>query len=456
VARRSWLLTAILAAGGLLACAAASAATSLPRLTTATVVGDRVTLSFSGAIRPAGAWTIIVNGAPVTAKSLAYGPKRVQLVLPRAVFGDDALRVVGRNLRSRSGSRLKLVDTKPLNKSPAGCTRQLGSVSKGVAGEGPTDADTFLDLRRFRVLAVQVDYADAPVSALDGGVPLAAVDNWIRDLSYGRASVSGTRREGVVRMAKNFGDYARSGPWGAQKAFFQDLVLRLDAEFDFTQYDAILVTTSNKGLIRSTSEPVTIAPAGTGVVADGRELRHFGVVQSPVGAVRALLQLAGLPAIGGGYAGDWDPMGFNSTNPGLLGMLAWHRRKLGWLDPSQVRCLGTDPLEVTLEPTWRPGGVKAIVVQTNNTTAVVLENRQRSGLDAAHCGKGILAYQVRTDWQYHLWVVPANPVFDPKCEALAAAPYDFRPKDSTRIQGAVTFEVIATEADGSYRLRVSR
>jgi hypothetical protein len=286
---------------------------------------------------------------------------------------------------------------------------------------------------------------------------LAAVDNWIRELSYGRASVTGTRRESVVRMAKNFGDYARSGPWGAQKAFFQDLVLRLDAEVDFTQYDAILVTTSSKGPIRIvTSDLATIAPAGSGVVADGKELRHFGLTRSPLGAVRVLLQLAGLPEITGGYAGAWDPMGTSSREAGLLGMLAWHRRKLGWLDPSQVRCLGAEPLEVTLEPTWRGGGVKAVVVPTSKTTATVLENRQRSGLDAAHCRKGILAYEVRTDWQYHLWVIAADTTFDPKCEQLAAAPYDFRPKDSTRVQGGVTFELISVDADGSYRLRVSR
>jgi hypothetical protein len=457
MARRRWLIATTVTASGLLACVAASAASPLPRLTTATVLGDRVTLNFSGALRPgAGGWTIVVNGAPVKAKSVAYSPKRLQLILPRSVFGDDTIRVVGRNLRSKSGARLKLVDTKPVNKSPAGCTRELGTVAKGVAAEGPTDTDTFLSPSRFRVLTVQVDYADAPANAFDGQVPLAPVESWVRELSYGRATVTGTAREGVVRMFRNFGDYARSGPWDGQKGFFQELVARLDPEVDFAQYDTILVVTATKGVTRTTGGVATLAPAGAGVVADGKELRHFGFTRTPIDAVRTLLQLAGLPEIGGGYAGGWDPMGYRTGNPGLLGMLAWHRRKLGWLDPSQVRCLGAEPLEVTLAPMWSAGGVKAVVAQTGKTTAIVLENRQPRGLDAAHCRKGILTYEVRTEWQYHLWVIAKDWTYDPKCEALDAAPYDFRPKDSTRIQGAVTFEVIATEADGSYRLRVTR
>ena len=460
MARRRWLIATTVTASGLLACAAAFAATPLPRLTTATVLGDRVTLNFSGPLRSGtGGWAIVVNGAPVRATRVVYSSKRVQLILPRAVFGDDALRVVGRNLRSRNGTRLKLVDSKPVIKSPAGCTRELGAVTKGVAGEGPTDTNTFLASTRFRVLTVRVDYADAPARVLDGEVQTETVDAWIRDLSYGRASVSGANREGVIRMAKSFRDYAFSGAWGARKAFFQDLVLRLDAEIDFTMYDTIFVTTARPTGVVGPIDLTAIAPPGTGVIADGKELRHFAVTGSPVTAVRALLQLAGLPAIGGGYVGDWDPMGFNVPNPGFLGMLAWHRRKLGWLDPSQVRCLGTSPLEIMLEPTWRPGGVKEIVVPTGKTTAIVLENRQLGGLDAAHCRRGILAYEVRTDWEYHLWILARDRTFERPCEALAFAPYDFQPKDSTRVQGVgggVAFEVLSAEADGSYRLRVSR
>ena len=234
----------------------------------------------------------------------------------------------------------------------------------------------------------------------------------------------------------------------------------IDAEIDFNNYDAIVVTAARRRLVTPTSEPVAIAPVGAGITADGRELRHFAISRSPVADLRSVLQLAGLPELPGGYVGEWDPMGYGRNETGLLGMLAWHRRKLGWMEPSQVRCLGSDPLEVTLEPTWRPGGVKAVVVQTSKTTAIVLENRQRSGLDAGHCRKGVLAYEVRTDWQYHLWLLAADRTGSMNCEALAGAPYDFRPKDSTRVQGTtpgvVTFEVLASDADGSYRLRISR
>ena len=115
-------------------------------------------------------------------------------------------------------------------------------------------------------------------------------------------------------MAKSFRDYAFSGAWGARQAFFQDLVLRLHAEIDFTMYDTIFVTTARPtGLSVRRSD--CDRSAGDGVIADGQELRRFAVTGSPVTAVRALLQLAGLPAIGGGYVGDWDPMGSTCPTP---------------------------------------------------------------------------------------------------------------------------------------------
>ena len=137
MARRRWLIATTVTASGLLACAAAFATTPLPRLTTATVLGDRVTLNFSGPLRSGtGGWAIVVNGAPVRATRVVYSGKRVQLILPRAVFGDDALRVVGRNLRSRNGTRLKLVDSKPVIKSPAGALASSEPLPRAPRAKG--------------------------------------------------------------------------------------------------------------------------------------------------------------------------------------------------------------------------------------------------------------------------------------------------------------------------------
>lgn len=454
-----------MAGASLVACAAASAAAPLPKLASATVVGDRVTLTFTGALKPGfGAWTAVVNGRPATLGRASVSGRHVQVVLPRPAYGDDAVRVVGRFLRARSGARLRIVDTKPTVRSAAGCSEELGAVTRGQASEGPTDRETFLDAGRFDLLAVQVDYADAPAGGSSFSSPLQveAVDHWIRSLSYGRSSVGGSVHPSVVRMAKNFVDYAHSGAWSSRKTFFQDLVLRLDGEVDFSRYDAVVVSTTRPrrtpGSLPTQLEPLVLAPVGSGIVADGKELRHFAAANS-LTLLQTLLRLAGLPALDGGYATGWDLMA-GPPEANRLGLLAWHRRKLGWLRPTEVRCLRTGSLELTLAPTWRPGGVKALVVPTGRNSAVVLENRQRQGPDAGLCTKGILAYEIRVDWRYQLWVLARDRSYDVACgHALSRATFDFERGGSTRVggtTGGVAFEVLDVLADGSYRLRVSR
>jgi hypothetical protein len=459
------LLLVVLAVAGVSAAAATSAA-PLPEVLAATVVGDRVTLTFSGPLKPrTGAWTVVVNGRPITGSRATVSGKRVQLVLPRPVYGDDTLRVVGRVLRARSGARMRLVDVMPTNRSAAGCSEEVGALTPGRATEGPTDANTFLALGRLELLTVQVDYPDAPSSGGTGDpFQVAAVDSWIRTLSYGRASVGATTHPTVVRLPRTFGEYGHTGSWSARKSLFEDLVRRLDAEVDFSRYDAVVLSSTRHragpSRIPTQIDPFALAPVGDGVLADGKELRHFAVAGS-LTLLQTLFRLAGIPVLEGGYASGWDALA-GPPEPNRIGLLAWHRRKLGWLRPHEVRCVRAAPLEVTLEPTWRPGGVKAVVVPTGRNTALVLENRQRQGLDAGLCGQGILAYEVRTDWQYQLWIIAADRTFDPAAacfQSLPRAAFDFVRGGSRRVGGVgggATFEVLDKGVDGTYRLRVSR
>ncbi len=466
MARRRWLIATTVTASGLLLCAAASGASPLPKLTTATVLGDRVTLSFSGAIRPGvGSWTIIANGKPVKPVRVVFAPKRVQLVLPAALYGDDTLRVVGRVLRARSGARLRIVDTKPTNRSPAGCTQVLGSVVPAGWNEGPTDWATFLPPSRFRVLSVMVDFADAPTSIFHQALRLDAVDSWVQALSYGRAGVQHALHPGIVRMPKNYASYAFNGPWGDRKTFFQDVVQTLDGEVDFNRFDAVFVSAAPPPFKigvpnRPPPDADVLAAPGAGVVADGRELRHFGQPTLPGAAFRSLLHLAGLPPVPFPSAGVWDSMSPGSRFGPIdrVGLLAWHRHKLGWLDPTQIRCLGSAPVEMTLTPTWSNGGVKMVVAATSRTTAIVLENRQRGGLDAIHCRRGVLAYEVRTNVEAGISVLAADASNKPDCgnAQLPAAPYDVKAGDAIRVGGALSFQVLSVGEDGSYRLRVTR
>jgi hypothetical protein len=451
---RSRVFLALLAGVGLLAAAAASAATPLPKLQAAGVVGDRVNLTFTGALKPrTGAWTVLVNGKPVTPASITFAGKRVQLRLSAGVYSDDVVRVVGRNLRSAKGARLRALDTVPANRSTPGCSEQLGTMVAGQHREGPTDPATFLPANRFRLYVVRIDFPDYPAFTNPFSPPttmeLSALDREIRDLSYGRSSVSSAGFHANIRMLKNATEYGHTGAWSARRPLLQDVLAQIDPVVDFREYDGLVVQMSlSRG--RPGDPPVgpyAIAPPGQGIPVDGKELRHFLFGTRAEALVHPLLQLAGLPSLDGRDVAGWDRMNaFGGRN-----LLAWHRRKLGWLGPTEVRCLRAETMDVALAPTWRGGGVKALIVPTGSTTAVLLENRQRQGVDAGGCGRGILPYRVDTE-------AATSPIrvlsYDGTCGG-GLTPHDVIPGQRLRAADTVTFELLSVEGD-EYRLRVSR
>ncbi|MGH3071608.1 MAG: hypothetical protein ACRDNB_04960 [Gaiellaceae bacterium] len=442
-------LLVIATAAALLAAAVTHAAPApAPKLVSATVAGDRAALLFSAPLDARrGRLTVTVNGRAATPVRATRSGRRVGLVLPRAVFSDDLVRVNGLGLRTKGGAPVRAFTATAANRSATGCSLQLGSVAAGVATEGPTDLAAFLPPRRLSVLAVAVDYPDAPAYPSFAQFPLSAADTWISDLSYGRAGIEETRRAGVVRMPKLWTEYAFNGPWGPRKAFFQDLVLRLDPEIDFSRYDAVWVSTTHNFAHNDVPYHYTaIAPVGQGIAADGRELLHFGVTpeSEPRIPLVAAQRWLGLPEAA--VAQGWN----------LPGALGWHRRKLGWIDPSQVRCVRTKPIETDLTPLALSGGTKLVVVPLGSDRAVVLENRQRVGLDLVTqgCGKGVLAYEVAArPGATPVTILPSQGLSSPgNCQLVA--PYDLRPGESAAIS-SVSVRALSQTGDGSYRLRVS-
>jgi ribosomal 50S subunit-recycling heat shock protein len=443
-------LGAVLAGATAALTAAALAATPPARLVSATAVGDRVTLTFTRTLAPAtsGAVAVTVNGTSVRPSRVVTSGRRLTLVLPQAVYSDDNVAVSDRSVRTRDRKRVRGFSGMATNRSTAGCT---------FDPEGPLDPATALQTRRYSILSVAADFANAPHD--QSPLRLSAVDTWARDLSYGRALVDGTERPGVVRLPKNIGEYAFTGSWGARKAFFQDLVLALDGEVDFSRYDLVFVALPSRPPAPAIAvDSAAIAPPGAGVVADGKELRHFGAFRlaRPQEVLSTLLQLAGLRRENPDLVGPWR--GSLNPNFGTIALLGWDRRKLGWLDPTQVRCLRDEPLDLTLAPVTLAGGVKLIVVPRPavGNRVLVLENRQRVGLDANQCKSGLLAYEVQPGTTSRLRVLPAETrPLTTDCWSYAYAPYELRPQSSATIAG-LTFDVVDVQADGSYRLSMRR
>jgi hypothetical protein len=182
------------------------------------------------------------------------------------------------------------------------------------------------------------------------------------------------------------------------------------------------------------------------VVADGRELLHFGVSAHPEPRIPfvTVQRWLGLPELG--VAQGWN----------LPGMLGWHRRKLGWIDPNQVRCLRDRPLETDLTPLALSGGTKLVVVPLGGARALVLENRQRVGLDVETqgCGKGVLAYEVgaRPD-STPIAIIPSQGLSSPG-NCVLVAPHDLRAGQTAAVS-TLTVRALSQAADGGYRLRIS-
>jgi hypothetical protein len=147
--------------------------------------------------------------------------------------------------------------------------------------------------------------------------------------------------------------------------------------------------------------------------------------------------------------------------------LAWEKWKLGWLDPSQLTCLDQPgALTTTISPLARPGGLKAVVVPLNISSAIVIEARKRIGQDRRLCDDGVLVYSVDASVRsgygpVHVFPAQADSkksdLYD-QCGPLYNAPYDKAKGEVARFENAsagVKVRVLSSSARG-YRVTVER
>ncbi len=291
-------------------------------------------------------------------------------------------------------------------------------MSEGV----PTSAGYARSTGTVRALNLMVDFSDAPGEgeALDRYEEFfPKTEEWFRTSSYGRLDY---RPEIPIsdwlRMPKSFAEYGieRGAPFEpGYRKLVQDLVAAVDAKVDFRSYDLlnVLVTPNAGPSALDMVLSVTFAGNAEAPVADGVPVANASFVYSRQDdgsgsygetGYRVLPHenghVFGLPDLytqeGGGAVGHWDIMSedWGSNND----LLAWHKWKLGWLDPSQVHCASAPgTTEYTLTPLARKGGDKMIVVPLNGTSGYAVELRTREGNDETVCRPGVLIYKVDAD-----------------------------------------------------------
>ncbi|MEV5396674.1 M6 family metalloprotease domain-containing protein [Streptomyces cellulosae] len=244
--------------------------------------------------------------------------------------------------------------------------------------------------------------------------------------SYGKFSLRAHPVKRWIRMPRPSTSYAIQRDWTVahRAAYLRDALAASDPHVDYSRYD-IVYFVADPDAPGVDSDATKVVNLDRPMRADGADIRRMVtvfenhppdrlVLAHETGHVFDLPDLYHRPVDGKGdwdtHVGDWDLMGSQfALAPDLFG---WHKWKLGWLEPRQVRCVQEGgPVRLTLEPLGAaPGtpvtgaagapsfglgrGTKLAVVRTGTDTALAFEVRSPVGNDRAACRPGVLVYRV--------------------------------------------------------------
>ncbi|MEU2911356.1 M6 family metalloprotease domain-containing protein [Streptomyces massasporeus] len=321
-----------------------------------------------------------------------------------------------------------------------------------------------------------------------------ATTSFFERASYGRFTLRPHALRQWIRMPKPSTAYAIQRDWKPERraAYLRDALSVADPRVDFSRYDVVYFV-ADPDAPGVDSDATKVVNLTSPLRADGIDLRRIVTVfeQHPpdrlvlaheTGHVFDLPDLYHRPADGKGdwdtHVGDWDLMG---SQFGLApDLFAWHKWKLGWLHPRQVRCVqDAGPARLTLEPLAAgPGmpttgaagaqpfglgrGTKLAVVRTGPDSVLALEVRGPVGNDVAACRQGVLVYRVRGGAQSGggpIEVIDAHPHTDACWEnsvypPLADAPIGIGESFTVPGEG-VRVEVEARTASGAWTVKIA-
>ncbi|SHI21942.1 M6 family metalloprotease domain-containing protein [Streptomyces sp. 3214.6] len=317
----------------------------------------------------------------------------------------------------------------PLSVAPCALPRTAAHHSEGV--------DTWntaypRPVRSLDAVMVFLSFPDRPPTTSPAELAadhFPATSRFFQQASYGRFTLRPHPQKRWIRMPKPSTAYAIQRDWRAESraAYLHDALAAADPQVDFSRYDVVYFV-ADPDAPGVDSDATKVVNLDSPLTADGTDISRIVTVFEKHPPDRLVLahetshvfdlpDLYHRPADGKGdwdtYVGDWDLMG---SQFGLApDLFAWHKWKLGWLDPRQVMCVrGPGPTRLTLEPLGAgPGvpvarasgapafglghGVKLAVVRTGPDSVLAFEARGPVGVDGAACRSGILVYRVSGD-----------------------------------------------------------
>lgn len=368
----------------------------------------------------------------------------------------------------------------PSTRAATACPPSLDPGSNSFLPLGGPISPLHLRARgRVRAAMIFVDFRDgrARESTQKAAARLIpGTTRWFAEASYSRLALSITAVHRWYRMprASTRYSYARGLTFATHRRYISDAVRLADRAVDFRKYQIVYI-------VAARSPGVTFSPAfhafrGAGVPADGGEVRWAVTLGNdvhqpewgyrvPVHETGHLFGLPDLYDFGSPeypnqlrFVGGWDVMSWVQTGGHFF---AWNKWRLGWLAASQLRCLdATGQLVATLSPIERRGGVKAVVVKTGASAATVVEARRRVGEDSSLCDEGVLVYAVSATARTGrgpIRLLSARGGSDEEQIARCGVRYDAGLDAGAAYEdAAVKVEVLASNPDGSYQVRVTR
>jgi uncharacterized protein (TIGR03437 family) len=347
---------------------------------------------------------------------------------------------------------------------------------------GATDNTRLKSVGENRMLFLFVDFPDAPANEnaqqlYQSLVPFS--QSWFTEVSYGTMKLTVTPIYQWFRMprASTTYNFARGLTFELHKQYIGDAIAAANSSVDFSQYDGVYILASKDAAVPFS--PTWVPNPGSGILADGVEMRHVVTLGADVRSAIPVYQwhvihhetghLMGLPDLYL-YAGSdvhapvgaWDNMGLISVGAHFT---AWQKRKLGWLSDKDFACVTSATEQVNLSPLENSSGVRAAVVQLSQTKAIVAEVRRFTGQDARLCDEGLLVYTVDSSvasGSGPLVVQRAVSGSDPtklnKCGSGYNATFDLgngKPSSFRDNASGVVFDILGRTSDGGYTVRVT-
>jgi M6 family metalloprotease-like protein len=261
------------------------------------------------------------------------------------------------------------------------------------AGEGKNAAGMPPTSGTLRIGMLFLDFADSPGPTEPEALYAAQVPRLVdfyRTVSYGALQLDVKPLARWLRLPRTLAQYQQMNFEGA----VEDAVAGADPTFDFSSVDALYLVVAMPSLASTVIDEDPIRADGA-AIHSWAWLATGSLSRLPFVAIHETGHILGLPDLYNERVPSsqhtWDVMTAAPTGGGLL---AWHRLKLGWIAPHEIRCrAGRGTTDVTLTPVERAGGVKAVISRVGRR-AVVVEARGAVAEDARLCRTGVLVYRV--------------------------------------------------------------